>query len=154
LQAPAARANAELLRLVLVPCPPGYWARHWDFGVAAGEPVALVGPSRAADAVVNVLLPLAAAAGRLDGEPWLVQAAQGAYQAHGLLAENWVTRLVRQRAGLAGEAAGQVGTARLQQGLIGIYEGPCKDLRCGACPLAQGTLAGPAMDLGGVATSE
>jgi hypothetical protein len=99
--------------------------------------VALVGPARAADAVVYVLLPLAAALGELDGDASLAQAAAAAYAAHPLLAENWVTRVVRERAALA--HPGPIHTARAQQGLIAIYEGPCRDLRCGECPLPEKT---------------
>ena len=58
--------------------------------------LALIGPSRAADAVVNVLLPLAAALGALSDDPALVRAAEAAYAAHPPLAENWITRLVRE----------------------------------------------------------
>jgi hypothetical protein len=134
-------ANRLLAAGVALACPPGYWAEHWDFGVpgrsAAGAPPALIGPSRAADAAVNVLLPLAAAAAARDGDPRLAARAQAAYEAHGALSENWMTRLVRERTGLAAGRGDRVGTARTQQGLIAIYEGPCRDLRCGECPLGQ-----------------
>jgi hypothetical protein len=108
--------------------------------------MALIGPSRAADVVVNVLLPLAAAQGELDGKPGLARSAQAVYEAHPLLAENWITRLVRERTGLlpggipgVPPGAGQgdpIHSARAQQGLLAIYEGPCRDLRCGECPLS------------------
>jgi hypothetical protein len=112
-----------------------YWRSHWDFGVAArtgaGAPL---GPSRAADVVVNVLLPLAATERR-----WRA-AARRAYLAHPPLAENWITRLVSQRAALPAAApAGRSGrplTAAAQQGLIAVFEATCRDLRCDACPLA------------------
>jgi hypothetical protein len=77
--------------------------------------------------VVNVLLPLAVAA--TPAAP----AAGAVYQAHPALAENWITRLVRQRAQLA-----PLRQAAAQQGLIEIYERTCRDLRCAECPLAHG----------------
>ena len=156
-------ANRRLAALMALPCPPGYWAQHWDFGVPTkfrlsssafregealatrnpkpgtgveggdGDAAALVGPSRTADAVVNVLLPLAAALGGLEADALLAQAAAAAYAAHPLLAENWITRLVRERAALP--HPGPIHTARAQQGLIAVYEGPCRDLRCRECPL-------------------
>ncbi len=140
-------ASRRLATLVSLPCPPGYWALHWDFGVPVrtaspdaddgelGDGAALVGPSRAADVVVNVLLRLAAALGELEGDGALATAAGAVYAAHPLLAENWITRLVRERAALP--PAGPVRTARAQQGLIAIYEGPCRDLRCADCQLAR-----------------
>jgi hypothetical protein len=135
-------ANRRLVALATVPCPEGYWAEHWDFGVRArlpaggtGETTALVGPSRAADVVVNVLLPLAAAAAALEGDQSLLERAWAAYRAHPPLAENWITRLVRQRAGLTGDRHATAGSARLQQGLIELYVGPCHSLSCAACPL-------------------
>jgi hypothetical protein len=105
--------------------------------------VALIGPARAADVVVNVLLPLTAALGERAGDTSLVQAAATAYHAHPVLAENWITRLVRERTGLlpAPGIADSIRTAAAQQGLIEVYEGPCRDLRCAECPLGADQLA-------------
>jgi hypothetical protein len=136
---PRAQRAARLLSSLVVTPPAGegagpgagggdYWRRHWDFGVPARTGAgALLGPSRAADVVVNVLLPLAA------GEPRWRAAARRAYLAHPPLAGNWITRLVGQRAALSGPLP-----AAAQQGLIAVYEATCRDLRCGACPLATG----------------
>jgi hypothetical protein len=145
----------NLARLVSVPCPSGYWAHQWDFGRAAkgaaggelvgarsGETAALVGPSRAADIVVNVLLPLAAAAGTVQGDQALVARAWDCYRTHPVLAENWITRLVRQRArlessprGPRGGAEDHVPSARMQQGLIAVFEATCHALQCERCVL-------------------
>ncbi|MDQ3700863.1 MAG: DUF2851 family protein, partial [Chloroflexota bacterium] len=165
----AAGASSRLARLVSLPCPEGYWADHWDFGVAAAgaevnrsaggrtandhseadqrrganeapgqttapgavQTGALIGPSRAADVVVNVLLPLAAAAGEEQGDAALTAAAWAAFRSHTALAENWITRLMRERTGLS-----LARSATAQQGLIALYEGPCRDLRCAECPLS------------------
>jgi hypothetical protein len=137
---------AALAALVAVPCPDGYWLTHWDLGVAArgarggavaheagNETPALVGAGRAADVVVNVLLPLAAALGRGLDDAALAEAARTLYARHPALAENWITRLVRERSALAAPLG-----ARAQQGLIHVYEGTCHALSCGACPLGQG----------------
>ena len=93
--------------------------------------------------MVNVLLPLAAALGEMAGDEALACATEAAYAAHPPLAENWITRLVRERAGMVptGERTGAgyfVASAQAQQGLIAIYEGPCRDLWCGECPLGEG----------------
>ncbi|HEX2035436.1 MAG TPA: DUF2851 family protein [Chloroflexota bacterium] len=145
---PPAAVNRRLASLVALPRPVGYWATHWDFGVLAARPAlgsppgaqdgagtALIGPSRAADAVVNVLLPLAIAVGQLQDDDTLCRRAQAAYRVHPPLAENWITRLMRERTGLATGHGDLIRTAAIQQGLLAIYEGPCRDLRCECCPL-------------------
>lgn len=145
-----------LAALVSLACPDGYWLTHWDFGVPArgspgtgariypggarerstsSETPALVGPGRAADVVVNVLLPLAAAHAELTGDVVLAEAAGDAYRSSPALAENWITRLVRERAALP-FGASQVRGAREQQGLIHVYERTCHALRCADCSLA------------------
>jgi hypothetical protein len=126
-------AARRLAALLLLPSPADYWRGHWDFGLPdpGGQTGSLLGPSRAADVVVNVLLPLAAASTASTATP-TGSAARAVYLAHPALAENWITRLVRQRAGLAPPRE-----AAPQQGLIEIYERTCRDLRCSECPLAQ-----------------
>ncbi len=138
-------------------------------GRRAVQTAALIGSSRAADVVVNVLLPLAAAAGAWRGDEALTARAWGVFRAHPALAENWITRLMRQRTGLSGEPGRRwpenatpsarmnpsrstmpgesatpnwsgrkpmtVQSATAQQGLIALYEGPCRTLDCAACPL-------------------
>jgi hypothetical protein len=69
-----------------------------------------------------------------DGDAPLVVAARAVYRTHPLLAENWITRLVRERAALLGEQDA-VKTAREQQGLIAVYERTCHALRCADCVL-------------------
>jgi hypothetical protein len=141
-------ACRRLAGLVALPAQRGYWADHWDLGVsarAAGEATALVGPSRAADVVVNVLLPAVAAHADAGGDAELARRARGTFAAHPPLAENWITRLVRERTGLdaAPGTTDPVDSAAIQQGLIAIYEGPCAPLRCAACPLSGATTGAP-----------
>ena len=145
LLAPRARsAGAALIALVSVACPDGYWLTHWDFGVAVrgavggrvaheagNETPALVGAGRAADVVVNVLLPLAAAWASHAGDTALVAAARACYESHAALAENWITRLVRERSGVSAPLG-----AHAQQGLIRVYEQTCHALRCAECSFA------------------
>jgi hypothetical protein len=123
------RAPLSLSRLVRLSCPQGYWTSHWDFGVPGTVPGALIGDSRAADVSINVLLPLAAAVGAITHDGDLTGAARCAYGEHPALAENWITRLVRERAGEPTLPR----RAIVQQGLLGIYESVCRELRCGDC---------------------
>ena len=135
---PAARRLAALL---LLPSPGDYWRGHWDFGVPdpGGQTGSLLGPSRAADVVVNVLLPLAVAA--TPAAP-AAPAARAVYQAHPALAENWITRLVAA-AGAAGPSAPGGGAAGADRdlrahlpgpALRGVPPGPRPPLTCPAGP--------------------
>ncbi len=107
----------------------------------------LVGPGRAADAVVNVLLPFALAYADLHARPALAEAAWAAYRAHPRLAENEITRAMA--ALLAGERPQPTRppgreqplaqTARRQQGLLHLFRRYCDYRRCGECPAAAPT---------------
>ena len=99
---------------------------------------ALVGPARAADIVVNVLLPLLSAWGLVTGNRDLSEAAREVYATHPALASNWITREVGRRIGLGGRGDPTVRRASVQQGLIDLWEGPCRPLACTKCPLGNG----------------
>jgi hypothetical protein len=78
---PAARALAAAL--VVEPAAACYWRAHWDFGRASARPLpALLGPERAAEIVVNVLLPLLAAWGEALEDDALTAAARACYVHH------------------------------------------------------------------------
>lgn len=110
-----------------------YWQSHTDLGRALRRPAALVGPDRAADIVVNVLLPWAAALGARAEEPALTAAAEAVYRKHPRLGSNEITRHMANQ--VVGPAARSViRTACLQQGLIHIYRGWCDARDCAACP--------------------
>jgi hypothetical protein len=128
------REHAPRALRALVACAGDeYWHAHADLGRLLRRPAALVGPDRAADIVVNVLLPWAAAVGRRQRNEDLVSAAEAVYQRHPRLSANEITRhMARQIIGTA--ARGIVRTACLQQGLIHIYRGWCDQRDCAACP--------------------
>lgn len=133
---PPERAGGALRQLLCCAGDP-YWRVHADFGRPLRRPAALVGPERAADAVVNALLPWSAAVGRHRGNPHLEEAAEAVYRLHPPLAQNQITRhMARQILGRAGPAA--IRTACEQQGLLAIYRGWCDARDCGACPAGGG----------------
>ncbi|MHB1005282.1 MAG: DUF2851 family protein [Chloroflexota bacterium] len=124
-QADRPRAVCIALRQrLLVPAPAG----------EAG-PRHLIGPGRAADVVVNVLLPFAAAYGELCDRPRLAEAAWQAYHAHPRLSENEVTRVMAATLGIAGMRRLITG-ARRQQGLLHLFKKFCDWRRCAECPAA------------------
>ncbi len=115
----------ELERALLVTCG-GYR------GTGGGFP-ALLGRGRAADIVVNVLLPFAAAWGRANARPELAGKAAEIYRNYPRLTENALERhMVRQLK----TSHCLVSTARRQQGLLHIYRTLCSQGRCRECPLA------------------
>lgn len=110
----------------------GYWQGHHDFGLKTRKS-ALLGHSKAAETVVNVILPFAFAWGEAGNEPELRERAIGLYSCYPKLAENEITRhmarqlCVEDRAGF---------TACHQQGLIHIFRNYCREGKCSECPLA------------------
>ena len=125
------RSWSALAALVRQPAPPPAVVQHLRrLGVRSDEetPTALIGASRAADIVVNVLLPYTLAVAH-DGPPGTGHRARRVFLEHPLLAENWITRLMSKRTGYRAR------TAREQQGLIRLYEHYSHSLFCAQCPL-------------------
>ena len=121
---PPRAACRELRRRLVIP-DPALGPRPWH----------LIGAGRAADIVVNVVLPCAAAYADLASRPALADAAWAAYRAHPKLGENEITRLM---AGLllGSERRRLAHNARRQQGLLHIFRAYCDLRRCGECPAA------------------
>ncbi|MSQ43887.1 MAG: hypothetical protein EXR45_06735 [Chloroflexi bacterium] len=119
--------HGDLTKLVMVPAP-------------LFRPT-LVGPARAADIVVNVLLPLVSAWGLLIGNDDLSEAAREACAGHPTLTSNWISREVGCRIGIARRGHPRVRRASVQQGMIDLWEGPCRPLACTECPIGHGAKA-------------
>ena len=117
----------------LVVTTKGYWASHLDFGlpIRLWAPT-LLGGRRAADIVVNVLLPFTFAWGKLASQPGLVSKALDLYCHYPRLAANIVERHMSYQLGLSGDL---VNSAQRQQGLIHIYKTLCSQGECHCCPL-------------------
>jgi hypothetical protein len=137
-----------------------FWTRRYDFsdralmlGSNQAAKVDLIGESRAADIVVNVVLPFLAGYGRDKRESHLVSRSLEAYRAHPPLSRNeLIDNMGRQvfrywlenpdEAKLDGKAAGKVTIARLvntacrQQGLIHLHHHFCARQEYSACPLS------------------
>jgi hypothetical protein len=112
----------------------GYWSSHFDFG--PGRRVrrpALLGNGRAADIVVNVLLPFIFAWSQLVHRPEFGEGAFDLYCGYPRLAVNAVERHMKNQLGLDGRL---VKSARRQQGLIHIYDTLCTRGGCHGCPLS------------------
>lgn len=110
-----------------------YWANHFDFGrTCRGLSPLLVGPSRAAEIVINVLLPFAIAFGKSVADTEMAEQALELYRQYPALAENTVAKHIRAVLGLK---PAMVNTACRQQGLLHIYREFCIRGGCGRCPV-------------------
>ncbi len=113
----------------------GYWASHSDFGSEKRtDSPTLLGKERAADIIVNVLLPFTFAWGRFVSRPELERKAFDLYHHYPRLTANSVERHMKEQLGLGN---GLVNSARRQQGLIHIYNNLCTQGRCHSCSLGQ-----------------
>jgi len=113
----------------------GYWASHFDFGLANRiRSPTLLGRGRAADIIVNVLLPFTLAWSRLNSQLDLEKKVFDLYRSYPRLAVNTIERHMRNQLGLSSRL---VNSAQRQQGLIHIYNTLCTQGRCSACPLGE-----------------
>lgn len=123
-----------LERGLMVVAADGYWASHFDFTLdSVLRSPTLLGRDRAADIVVNVILPLAMALGKLAGQSQLQSKATELYRGHPRLMENTLERHMSRQIGVDRSL---INSARRQQGLIYIYEALCTQGRCCYCPLS------------------
>jgi len=111
----------------------GYWASHFDFGLPSKTRISnLLGSRRAAEIVVNVLLPFIVAWSKLNCQPELERKAFVLYHSYPKLTANAVERHMRNQLGLS---CSLVNSAVRQQGLIHIYNSLCTQGGCDCCPL-------------------
>lgn len=125
----------ELERLIYVPAT-GYWADYLDFGLPCSKnPPALLGSGRAADIIVNVLLPFVLAHAEFTSHPEPVPQILEIYHHYPRLTTN---RIERQMCNQLGVNSYLVNSAKRQQGLIHIYRTLCSQGHCHDCPLRKG----------------
>jgi hypothetical protein len=132
---PAARALAAAL---VVEAGAGYWRDHCDFGRRSARPLpAPLGPERAADTVVTIVLPLLAAWGEVLDDAALTAAARACYVQHPPAGDNERLRHMRRQV-FGSDDRRLTATACRQQGLLHIYGRTCAWRRCGACAVGPG----------------
>lgn len=111
-----------------------HWAKQFDFASSRLRSLALLGSGRAADMVVNVLLPFTFAWGRFTSRSGLERQALDLYHCYPKLVANSIERHMTGQLGLSRRL---VNSARRQQGLIHIYNTLCTQGRCNDCCLSQ-----------------
>jgi hypothetical protein len=135
--APAQLAK-EWTAMLTVPAE-GYWAAHSDFGRglsgATTDEIALLGDSRAAEIVVNILLPILLAHAETQGRNGLYEKIEAVYAVYPRLADNKITRAMADEV-FGPRKRNAIKGARRQQGLIHLYRLYCEARRCYECPVS------------------
>ena len=109
----------------------GYWADHFDFGVAGARGTPLIGRGRATEITVNVTLPFFWAWGQERHQPQLSSQARELYRSYPKLAENQITRLMKEL--LFPRGGPWLKSACQQQGLLHLYHSFCQEKKCSPC---------------------
>ena len=126
---------------VMMPKASGYWAEHSTFGSKPHKKtVYLIGKERAADILVNIVLPVAYLWAERVQSRQLMEAVQLLYDKHPKLQDNFITNQVIQQLFPEKRVARSViNTAKRQQGLIYLYKMFCSSRICDMCPIIGGT---------------
>lgn len=126
------RAQSEFESALLVKAE-GYWAGQVDFGhsrLVSGQ--ALLGRERAAEIIINVLLPFFLCWSRIRAETALERKIRDIYHSYPRTQTNSIERHMLHQLSLA---PARVKTARRQQGLIHFYKTFCTQGKCTDCCL-------------------
>jgi len=111
----------------------GYWQNHFDFNIRSKTTIsALLGNSKAAEILVNVVLPFAFSWGKMTNEAKLAENAIKLYRGYPKLAEHCITRHMAKQ--LVLEELSDFSACH-QQGLIHIFRKYCREGRCSQCSL-------------------
>jgi hypothetical protein len=123
--------------LIIAPgdCRRGYKSYQHDTKVNIP---ALLGKERAADIVINVLLPFTAAMGQINKRPEEEENALEIYHRYPAAAENTVVKDMRRKLGINGNITR---TAQRQQGLLHIFKMFCLPEKCRDCPVSPAVAA-------------
>jgi hypothetical protein len=124
----------------LTPAPTGYWVDHSHFGKGVPQRgAALVGKDRAADIIVNILLPMALLWAEQTQSVQLKEAAQRLYDSFPRLQENYITQQIEAQVFSKKQPIQPIfPSAKKQQGAIYLYRNFCAPRLCDLCPIIQG----------------
>jgi len=122
---------------VIMPQASGHWTEHSTFtGKPHKKTVYLIGKERAADILVNIVLPVAYLWAERVQSQQLTRAVQLLYDKHPKLQDNVITnQLIQQLFPEKRMARTVINTAKRQQGLIYLYKIFCNSRICDMCPI-------------------
>jgi hypothetical protein len=113
----------------------GYWRDHYDLTSDPSRlPAGLIGPGRAGELAVNIVLPFARAWAESHNDDALAEAALAAYRRHPRTSSYGLLRSLSAALGSRATAG-----ARRQQGMLHLFRRYCRRGGCadgGGCPLS------------------
>lgn len=123
----------HFLENALVVTAEGYWAEHFGPGRQCRKLGRfLIGPSRAAEILVNIVFPFYAAYAACSSCPEIGQKTFELYCSYPVIMDNTIGRHMCLQLGMK---PSQVNSARRQQGLLHLYKRFCTQGRCSECLL-------------------
>ena len=124
----------------LTPAPSGYWENHSHFGKGIPQRgAALIGARRAADIIVNKLLPITLLWAEQSQSPKLTEAVQRLYNSYPKLQENRITQQIKAQIFNQEQPIKLISpSAKKQQGAIYLYKNFCRSQLCDLCPIIEG----------------
>jgi len=135
----AVRAGPAALASALQAQADGFWRDHYDLTSGPARlPAGLIGPGRAGELAVNIVLPFALAWGETRGDAPLAEAAAAVYRRYPRSSSYGLLRPLSAALGSRITAG-----ARRQQGMLHVFRRYCRQGGCagrqagpGRCPLA------------------
>ena len=126
------------LRALLMLEPTGYWEKHANFGTESTRKIGLIGKDRAADIIINKILPVAYI--------WTVEAESQQLQEAVLrlysigsksTGNKIISKVDKQIFTEAQQMRHLQPTAKIEQGFIRLYKNYCADQLCDLCPILE-----------------
>ena len=126
------------LRGHLIPEPTGYWDKYSNFGVESTRKIALIGKDRAADIIINKILPVAYIWAVEADSQQLQEAILRLYSVGAKSTGNKIIRKVDEQIFTEAQQMRHLKpTAKIEQGVIRLYKNYCADQLCDLCPILE-----------------
>jgi hypothetical protein len=133
------RTIEKELRALLMLEPTGYWETHFDFGTGGARKAVLIGKDRAADIIINKILPAAYVWAAEAGSQQLQEAILRLYSIGPKSTGNKIIRKIDEQ--IFTTEAQQMRhlkpTAKIEQGIIRLHKNYCADWLCDLCPILE-----------------
>ena len=132
------QAILKELRTLLMLEPTGYWEIHYNFGTGGARNSVLIGKDRAADIIVNKILPAAYMWAVESGSQKLQEAVLKLYSvAPKSSGNNIISEIDKQIFTETQQMRHLKPTAKIEQGIIRLYKNYCADKLCDLCPILE-----------------
>ena len=126
------------LRGHLMPEPTGYWDQYSNFGLESTRKIALIGKDRAADIIINKILPVAYIWAVEADSQQLQEAVLRLYSVGTKSTGNKIIRKVDEQIFTGTQQMRLIKpTAKIEQGVIRLYKNYCADQLCDLCPILE-----------------